>query len=81
MQKEETLTVEFFLDSTLVVNQLNGLFKVKDVKLRELLFKVRELEQETGGNIQYQVIPREQNSRADNFVNKALDDYPHVSYR
>jgi ribonuclease HI len=65
--------IEFFLDSTLVVNQLNGLFKVKDAKLRELLSTIRILEQETGGTIRYAYIPREQNSRADYFVNQALD--------
>lgn len=63
----------FFLDSVLVVNQLNGTFKVKDGKLRELLIGVRTLEAETGGTIRYQVIPREKNSRADFLVNRALD--------
>lgn len=63
----------FFLDSTLVVNQLNGLFKIKDAKLRVLLTKVRILEQEVGGKITYQYVPREQNVLADFQVNKALD--------
>src|SRR3989344_3558887 len=35
--------IQFFLDSTLVVNQLNGLFKVKEPHLRELLLQVRTL--------------------------------------
>jgi len=66
-------TINFFLDSTLVVNQLNGLFKVKDAKLRELLLKVRILEQEVGGKIYYSSIPREKNMEADALVNQALD--------
>lgn len=69
----EKTRVDFFIDSTLVVNQLNGLFKVKDAKLRELLSKARLSEQEVGGEIRYTTIPREQNTRADALVNKALD--------
>lgn len=64
---------QFYLDSTLVVNQLNGLFKVKDAKLKELLLKVRILEQEVGGKIYYSSIPREKNMEADVLVNEALN--------
>lgn len=64
---------DFYLDSVLVVNQLNGLFKVKNPALRTLLSKIRILEQEVGGKIQYHVIKREQNRRADFLVNQALD--------
>ncbi|MBI4991557.1 ribonuclease HI family protein [Candidatus Gottesmanbacteria bacterium] len=66
--------IQFFLDSALVVNQLNGLFKVKNGDLRNLLVQVRQLEQELGGNISYQLIPREKNWQADALVNKALDN-------
>jgi ribonuclease HI len=65
--------LQFLLDSTLVVNQLNGLFKVKDSNMRNLMMKVRELEQVCGGIITYSYVPREQNSDADYQVNKALD--------
>lgn len=40
---DETPEAQFYLDSTLVVNQLNGIFKVKDARLRELLTRVRIL--------------------------------------
>lgn len=66
-------TITFFLDSTLVVNQINGLFKVKEPHLRELLMQVRVLEQEVGGTITYTAVRREQNQRADSLVNAALD--------
>lgn len=66
-------TIRFFLDSTLVVNQLNGLFKVKEGHLRELVLRVRALEQKVGGTITYQAVRREQNTRADALVNEALD--------
>ena len=65
---------QFFLDSKLVVNQLNGLYKVKENHLRELLLKVRQLEQEAGGDIFYNLIPREKNWEADRLVNEALDE-------
>ena len=64
----------FFLDSNLVVNQLNGKFKINDMNLRKLFSKAKELEQEVGGVIHYSYIPREQNSAADALVNKALDE-------
>lgn len=66
-------SVDFYLDSTLVVNQINGLFKVKDARLRELLSRVRIAEQEVGGEVHYVSVPREQNRRADFLVNQALD--------
>ena len=64
---------KFHLDSAVVVNQLNGLYKVKEAHLRELLLKVRILEQELGGIITYKQIPRLQNCEADTLVNEALD--------
>lgn len=66
--------IQFYLDSKLVVNQLNGLFKIKEYHLRELLLKVRTLEQEVGGNIVYSLVPREKNWEADVLVNRALDN-------
>ena len=66
-------TLNFYLDSTLVVNQLNGLYKVKRSHLRSLLMTTRLLEAEVGAKIRYTAVPREQNRRADVFVNAALD--------
>lgn len=65
--------ISFFLDSTLVVNQLNGLFKVKENSLRVLIYKVRELENAVGGNVSYSYIPRGKNHEADLLVNEAFD--------
>jgi ribonuclease HI len=71
--KGEGNVYAFFLDSLLVVNQLNGSFKVKDATLRDFLSRIRILEQQLGGITTYTHIPRVQNSRADAEVNKALD--------
>ena len=72
--KRYELRIHFLLDSKLVVEQLNGNYKIKDSKLRELSFKVRTLEQEVRGVITYSVIPREKNKQADLLVNQALDE-------
>jgi ribonuclease HI len=71
--EEKPKRINFFLDSTLVVNQANGKFKVKNSKLAELLLEVRNLEGRIDIPINYKAIPREQNSQADSLVNKALD--------
>ncbi len=62
-----------FLDSSLVVNQLNGVFKIKEARLRKLIFEVKTLEQEFE-SIRYQYIPREKNKEADALVNQILDE-------
>ena len=73
LEKGEDLGLQFFLDSKLVVEQLNGNFKVKDAKLRELMIQAKILEQEVGGVVTYEYVPREKNTRADWLVNRALD--------
>lgn len=65
--------IHFFVDSQLVVSQLNGLFRAKNAKIRDLIIQIRQFEQEVGGNVSYQAIPREQNKLADSLVNQALD--------
>lgn len=70
MSKLKTLDkIEFYSDSKLLVNQVKGLFKVKNAAIRELILKIRILEQEIGLPINYHLIPREQNSVADDLVN------------
>ena len=66
-------SVDFFLDSSLVVNQLNGLSKIKDAKLRELLLEVNGLTHQSRGVVHYTYVPREKNTQADALVNAALD--------
>lgn len=69
----EKLTVDFFLDSLLVVNQLNGQFKIKQSHLRELFLQVQQLIVDIAGSVTFTYVPRSQNSRADSWVNQALD--------
>lgn len=65
--------INFFLDSNLVCSQIRGLFKVKNATLRDMLFIVRQKEQEINIPIFYEYIPREKNKQADLLVNLALD--------
>ncbi|MDP2649912.1 MAG: ribonuclease HI family protein [bacterium] len=66
--------INFFLDSLLICSQMNGLYKVKDANLRNLLFEVREKEAEIKVKVKYSHIPREQNKKADRLVNMAFDE-------
>ena len=61
--------IEVFSDSRLMVNQVNGLWKIKEARLRDYVFKIRSLESEIGLPISYKDIPREQNTVADDLVN------------
>ena len=72
-QDQNNFNIFFYLDSSLVVNQINGCFKIKYNKLRNLLLQIRQLENEIGGSIYYQQIPREQNKEADLLVNQAFE--------
>lgn len=68
-----TKKIMFKMDSELAFSQLTGLYKIKNAKLRELLFDIRIKEKECGVFVSYQHIPREENKKADALVNKALD--------
>jgi ribonuclease HI len=61
--------IEFYSDSRLLVNQINGFFKVKNEKIKEHILKIRMLEQEINLPIFYHLIPREKNKEADQLVN------------
>ena len=79
VSKTEELSIDFYLDSLLVVQQLNGIFKIRDARLRELAMKIRMLERVLGAEVQYHYVPRAENSRADFLVNQALDEWPEVN--
>lgn len=69
--KIETLSI--FLDSELLVRQIEGSYKVKNEKLKELYLDViSQLRSFKGYSIQH--IPREQNKKADALARKAV--YP-----
>ena len=65
--------LNFLLDSKLIVNQLNGLYKIKNTRLRNLIVKVRILEREIKLPINYHYISRGKNKEADSLVNQVLN--------
>lgn len=63
------------LDSELVVKQVNGEYRVKMPTLQPLVDEVQELAKEFA-DVVFVHIPREDNYRADELVNRALDELP-----
>ena len=68
-QLSKVKKIEFFSDSQLLVNQLNGFYKVKNGQIREYIMQIRILEAEVKIPVSYQHIPREKNQVADDLVN------------
>jgi ribonuclease HI len=66
------LDISAFLDSELVVRQLNGQYKVKDKALASLFSAVKNLESKFS-SVSYSHVPRSQNKEADLLVNTELD--------
>ena len=64
------------LDSQLVVNQMNGLYKVKNVDLRPIHERIKELAAKFD-KVTYSHVLREYNQLADGMVNKILDKELH----
>lgn len=71
--------IDFYLDSELVVNQLNRKFKVKDLAIQKVFVKIWN--SSVGfKKIIYRHIPREENKEADQMVNRELDKKGKTDY-
>lgn len=66
-------SINFFLDSELVVKQLKGLYKIKNQELLTLAQQIKAIERELSLPISFTHVRREQNAYADSLVNKTLD--------
>ena len=64
--------MECYLDSELVVNQLNGKYKILEEGLQPLFLEVWNLKIDFK-NVSFNYIPREENKEADKLVNQALN--------
>ena len=71
-EKTKNLVVEFRVDSELIASQLSGEYKINEERMQLLFMKVWNLKFDFG-KISFNSIPREQNKRADQLVNEALD--------
>lgn len=65
--------ISFLLDSELIVKQMKGEYRIKDLRLQKHAIAIRDLERGFGINISFQHIPRSQNRLADQLVNQVLD--------
>ncbi len=70
--KADQVEVEVKTDSQLLVNQLNGEFKIKDADLQPLFIEVWNLKQDFR-DVKFTHVTRNKNKLADRLVNKALD--------
>ncbi len=68
-----------FLDSELIVKQLKGEYRIKMDSLREFVEEIKLLVEEFP-SVEFHHIPREDNFKADELVNKALDEHPSPEY-
>jgi ribonuclease HI len=68
----KNMQVSVYMDSELVVRQLNGAYKVKEKTLKEQFARVGQLAA-TLQHISYNHVPREKNAHADELVNAAID--------
>ena len=66
--------VDYFLDSELVVKQLNGVYRIKNESLKKLAASVKELEKHIHPTIHYHHVLREKNKLADRLVNEEIDE-------
>ena len=70
--KAKATDLEVRSDSELMISQMKGEYKVKSEDLKPLFMEVWNLRQEFS-SVSFIHIPREENSRADALVNRALD--------
>ncbi len=65
--------VDIFLDSELVVRQLNGVYKIKHPEIQPLAGEVIKLKNKFK-NIRFAHVLRDKNKIADSLVNEAIDE-------
>lgn len=63
----------FFLDSKLVVEQINGNYQIKQPHLQSLCMEIHKLLKRLPYPTVFSHVPRKENARADLLVNLALD--------
>lgn len=68
----EVSEVEVRSDSELLVNQMNGKYKLENEKIQKFFIEIWNLKIDFA-NVKFTAIPREKNKEADALVNEALD--------
>ena len=72
-ENSEKTEIEIKSDSELLVNQLNGRYKVREKNLAPFFIEIWNLKQDFG-KVDFVQIRREENKRADRLVNKELNN-------
>src|SRR3990167_3361375 len=70
----EVAEVEVRSDSELLVNQMNGKYKLENEKIQKFFIEIWNLKLDFKG-VKFKAIPREKNKEADRLVNEALDGH------
>lgn len=73
-EKYADYCLNLLIDSQLIVNQLNGQYKLKNEGLKPLHQKVKDL-QGSFRDVSFKYIPREENEIADDLVKKAYKNH------
>lgn len=73
-KKTEEIKFEMKMDSQLVQRQLKGEYRVKEATLKEQFLRVHNLIVKYFPHIKFTHIPREENKRADELANVAMDE-------
>ncbi len=68
----EVSEVEVRSDSELLVNQMNGKYKIENERIQKFFIEIWNLKIDFAG-VKFKAIPREKNKEADRLVNEALD--------
>lgn len=69
----EITVLSFYLDSELIVRQLTGVYRIKDLGLQQQATTVRQLISSLPYQVNFTHVPRSQNKLADALVNQTLD--------
>ena len=64
--------IQVICDSKLVVNQLSGLYKIKNSRLAKLVLEIKTLELAIGIPVSYRYVRREENQEPDTILNNIL---------
>ncbi len=70
----DDIHISFRMDSSLVVSQLSGSWKIKDPNLQQFAGKVKAHLRQLPGTRTFDHIPREENTYADRLANDMLDN-------
>jgi len=79
VQELNASRVTVFSDSELLVNQINGKYKIKKPHLQTLYNKIQNMLGDSNIELEISHIPREQNNEADGLARQAVDAKAEVS--